>query len=105
MKSVIRQLASACSPALLLSLATTVPAADSAADFVEKGRAFERKFQAREALPLYLAAEKLEPNNCQVLVRIARQYRYLMTDASAKEEKLRLGYVALGYSQRAAAAG
>src|SRR5207253_3151982 len=66
---------------------------------------FERKFQANEALPYYLNAEKLEPKNPQILVRIARQYRYLMTDASAKQEKLRLGYIALDYSTRAAAAG
>ena len=105
MRSLLYHFAFACSPVLLLFLANTLPAADSAEDFVEKGRVFERKFQAKEALPLYLAAEKLEPQNCQVLVRIARQYRYLMTDASAKEEKLRLGHIALDYSHRAAAAG
>src|SRR5207248_8034614 len=73
--------------------------------WVEKGKVFEKKFQATEALPCYLAAEKLEPKNPQILVRIARQYRYLMTDASAKEEKLRFGRLALDYSTRAAAAG
>jgi tetratricopeptide (TPR) repeat protein len=84
--------------------ATASPTA-SADELVERGKAFERKFQANDALPLYLTAEKLEPKNAGILVRIARQYRYLMTDASAKQDKLRLGYVALDYSTRAAAAG
>ncbi|MGH8092925.1 MAG: hypothetical protein ACREIF_05575 [Chthoniobacterales bacterium] len=104
----MRNILHRCAPAvalLSLVLATTVCAGESAEDLVEKGKVFERKFEAREALPLYLEAEKLEPRNCHILVRIARQYRYLMTDAGAKEEKLRLGQLALDYSVRAAAAG
>jgi hypothetical protein len=61
------------------------------------------KLQASEALEYYLPAEKLEPNNVRILVRIARQYRHLMADATASEEKLRLGRIALDYAQRAAA--
>jgi tetratricopeptide (TPR) repeat protein len=94
----------AITPTVLLVLANTVCAV-SADEFVEKGKVFERKFEAKEALRLYLAAEKLEPQNCRILVRIARQYRYLMTDAAVKDEKLRLGHLALDYSVRAAAAG
>jgi tetratricopeptide (TPR) repeat protein len=105
MRSVLNRLVFALTLALLFLLANAVSAAESAEDFVERGKVFERKFQANEALPLYLAAEKLEPQNCHILVRIARQYRYLMTDATAKEEKLRLGHLALDYSTRAAVAG
>jgi tetratricopeptide (TPR) repeat protein len=47
----------------------------------------------------------MEPENPRILVRIARQYRYLMADTAVKEEKLRLGHLALKYSERAAAAG
>lgn len=96
----------------LFALATTAllmvgvgSAAESGDPLVEKGKAFERKFQANDALPLYLSAEKGDPKNPQLLVRIARQYRYLMTDASGNQEKLRLGYLALDYSTRAAACG
>src|SRR5437016_9636772 len=64
-------------------------AAESVDTLVEKGKAFERKFQANDALPLYLLAEKVQPKNPELLVRIARQYRYLMTDASDNQEKLR----------------
>jgi len=80
-------------------------AADSADDLIEKGKVFDRKFQANDALMLYLSAEKTEPKNPDLLVRIARQYRYLMTDASDTQEKLRLGHIALDYSERAAALG
>src|SRR5205809_1679002 len=80
-------------------------AADSADDLIDKGKVFDRKFQANDALMLYLSAEKVEPKNPDLLVRIARQYRYLMTDAADTQEKLRLGHIALDYSERAAACG
>ena len=80
-------------------------AAESADQLIEKGKTFDRKFQANDALLLYLSAEKVEPKNPDLLVRIARQYRYLMTDASDTQEKLRLGHIALDYSERAAACG
>jgi tetratricopeptide (TPR) repeat protein len=101
----VRHFALAVAPTLLFLLVNAVGAADSADDLVAQGKVFEQKFDARDALPLYLAAEKLEPENCHILVRIARQYRYLMSDATAKDEKLRLGRIALDYSVRAAAAG
>lgn len=72
-------------------------------ELVKQGSVFDRRFQADTALKFYLAAEKLEPNDPRVLVRIARQYRYLMVDAAAKEEKLRLGRISLKYAQHAAA--
>ncbi len=101
----VRRFASAVTPTLLFLFVNAVCTAESAEDLVEKGKAFEQKFEAREALPVYLAAEKLEPRNCHILVRIARQYRFLMMDAADKEEKLRLGHLALDYSVQAAAAG
>jgi tetratricopeptide (TPR) repeat protein len=72
---------------------------------MEKGKPFEAKFQPKEALPYYLAAEELDPQDPHILVRIARQYRYLMSDAALTQEKLRLGHIALDYSERAAKAG
>jgi tetratricopeptide (TPR) repeat protein len=87
--------------ALLLTCAAS--RAQSANDLIEKGDVFDLKFQAAEALKDYLPAEKLEPKNVRLLVRIARQYRHLMTDATPREDKLRLGGIALGYAQRAAA--
>src|SRR6476660_7215242 len=103
MKSLIHCLIAVATAALLLVDADS--AAESVDTLIEKGKALERKFQTNDALPLYLSAEKVEPKNPELLVRIARQYRYLMTDASAKTEKLRLGHLALDYSHRAAACG
>jgi hypothetical protein len=75
MRSIFRRLALASTLALLLLVANAVSAAESAEDLVEKGKVYEKKFQAKDALPYYLAAEKLEPLFCHVLVRSARQYR------------------------------
>jgi tetratricopeptide (TPR) repeat protein len=90
---------------LLLFVAGAITHAQSVDQLIAKGRVFEKKFEPNEALEAYLAAEKLEPQNPRILVLIARQYRYLMSDATTTEEKLRLGYIAEDYSKRAAAAG
>ena len=79
------------------------PSPIASAELILKGDAFDRIFKATEALQFYLPAEKLEPKNVRLLVRIARQYRHLMTDSPSVEMKLVLGSVALAYSQRAAA--
>jgi tetratricopeptide (TPR) repeat protein len=77
--------------------------AGAAADLIKNGDAFDVTLQADAALGFYLAAERLEPENAHLLVCIARQYRHLMADATTREEKLRLGGIALQYAQRAAA--
>ncbi len=87
--------------ALLLTCAASL--AQSTTEQIAKGDAFDKRYQAAEALELYLPVEKAEPNNVAVLLRIARQYRHLMTDAPKREDKLRLGAKALDYAQRAAA--
>lgn len=83
-------------------LFTGVMNADTAEALIAKGDVFDKQLKAAEALESYLPAEKLEPKNAQLMVRIARQYRHLMSDASDKNEKLRLGRVSLEYAQRAA---
>ncbi|MDQ2945567.1 MAG: hypothetical protein M3Y27_06435 [Acidobacteriota bacterium] len=89
--------------ALLLTCAPS--RAQSANELIENGDVFALKFQSDEALKDYLAAEKLEPKNVRLLVRISREYRHLMSDASSTEEKLRLGGIAVDYAKRAAALG
>jgi hypothetical protein len=64
--------------------------AGPADELIKKGDDFDVKLQASEALDSYLAAEKLEPRSASLLLRIARQYRHLMVDATTSEEKLRL---------------
>jgi tetratricopeptide (TPR) repeat protein len=77
--------------------------AETIDELISKGDVCDKRLQAGEALKYYLPAEKIEPKNEPLLLRIARQYRHLMADASAREEKLRLGNTALEYAQRAVA--
>jgi len=70
-----------------------------------KGDVLDKQLKASEALLMYLPAVKLDPKNAELMVRISRQYRHLMSDASDKSEKLRLGHVALDYGERAATLG
>jgi len=99
-------------PALLLSAllgvaALSFPSAgigvESADELIRQGDIFYGKLQPAEALTFYLPAEKLEPNNARLLVRIARQYRHLMSDATKREEKVQLGSTAVDYAKRAVA--
>ena len=94
-----------CAAALLLVCPAVRGESPEVGDLILKGDAYDQTFHAAEALQFYLPAEKLEPANVRNLVRIARQYRHLMTDAKKLETKLQLGKNALDYSNRAAAAG
>ncbi|OYW73189.1 MAG: hypothetical protein B7Z37_22490 [Verrucomicrobia bacterium 12-59-8] len=89
--------------ALLITCATSH--AQTATELMHSGDVFDLKFQAADALRYYLPAEKLEPANVALLVRIARQYRHLMSDARTGAEKLRMGGIALDYGKRAAKLG
>ena len=71
MKSRIRHFFAIASAALLF--ARVASAAPSVDELVGKAKAFDRKFQANDALPLYLEAEKMAPKDPDLLVRIARQ--------------------------------
>jgi tetratricopeptide (TPR) repeat protein len=84
-----------------LFLLAGVMRAETADGLIVKGDVFDKQLDAAKALENYLPAEKLEPKNAQLMVCIARQYRHLMSDASDKKEKLRLGYISLEYAQRA----
>jgi tetratricopeptide (TPR) repeat protein len=79
--------------------------AESAEGLMAKGDVLDKQLKAKEALEDYLPAEKLDPKNAELMVRISRQYRHMMSDASDKNEKLRLGHLALDYAERAATLG
>lgn len=84
-----------------LALASAGAAAESAEELIEKGDVFYHQLRPAEALKFYLPAEKLDSNNVRLLVRIARQYRHLMSDAMTVAEKRRLGSTAVNYARRA----
>jgi tetratricopeptide (TPR) repeat protein len=88
-----------------LFLSSVIVQAGPADELIAKGNVYYEKLDAQEALKYYLPAEKLEPENVRLLVRISREYRHLMSDASKTGEKLRLGGIAVDYAKRAAALG
>jgi len=89
--------------ALALALASPAAGAESAEELIQQGDVFYDKLQAAEALKFYLPAEELDSNNVRLLVRIARQYRHLMSDATNAGVKWQLGTTAVDYAQRAVA--
>jgi tetratricopeptide (TPR) repeat protein len=91
------------SAALALVLASMGLRAESAEELIRKGDVFYAKLQATEGLKFYLPAEKLDPNNVRLLVRISREYRHLMSDATNASEKMHLGNTAVNYAERAVA--
>jgi tetratricopeptide (TPR) repeat protein len=86
----------------VLCLSGLAARAQNADALITKGDQFDKRLQPKEALENYLPANKLEPDNVDLLVRIARQYRHLMADTSSKQEKLRLGNISLEFADRAA---
>jgi tetratricopeptide (TPR) repeat protein len=71
------------------------------AELVKQGDVYDAQFKPDAALQYYLPAEKLEPNNAALLVKIARQYVYRMADQTSKTDQLKTGRTALAYAERA----
>lgn len=71
---------------------------------IAKGDALEEQLKNKEALVVYLEADKISPNNSVVLQRISKQYGQMMADTSNKGEQKRLGELALDYALRSKAA-
>jgi tetratricopeptide (TPR) repeat protein len=94
-----------CLAVAALFLLNAIVQAGPADELVAKGNVYYEKRDAQEALKYYLPAEKLEPENVRLLVRISREYRHLMSDAPKTEEKIRLGGIAVDYAKRAAVLG
>jgi tetratricopeptide (TPR) repeat protein len=89
--------------ALLLPMTPAALHSEPADELIAKGDSYYARLMAADALKYYLPAEKLEPNNVHLLVRISREYRHLMSDAAQPEQKLSFGSTAVNYAKRAAA--
>jgi len=93
-----------------LSLAWLVLAAPAAfadsevARLMELGLAQDASLDTAHALQTFLQAEKLAPDDANVLYRIAREYALSMNDTASKEEQRARGEQALAYAKRALAA-
>lgn len=93
-------------PAVLacLSLSVCIGADAGVAELIKKGDALDAQLKTKAALETFLEAEKLAPNNAELLRRIAKEYDESMVDVSSKEEKKRLAELGLTYAKRAVAA-
>jgi tetratricopeptide (TPR) repeat protein len=89
-----------CLLGLLLSASGLV--ASDYQTLVAKGDALDVQFKAKEALEYYLPAEKLRPDDAELLVKIARQYIYLMGELTVVADRIASGKKGLEYSERAA---
>jgi len=88
--------------ASLLLLGSAAAQAETAVELITKGDAADKSFNPALALKSYLVAEKLDPNDVELLLSIARQYRHLMCDVGNESDKLKYGNLSLAYANRAA---
>lgn len=70
---------------------------------IQKGDVFDRKIEPTAALSFYLPAEKLDPGNVSLLLKIARQYRHEAAEVASVKEKIRLSEIGKNYALRAVA--
>lgn len=87
-----------------LFIAAHALAQEDFGSLLKRGDQLDGQLKTKEALAVYLEAEKLEPNNAELLHRIAKQYGESQNDVPTKDEKLSIGMTALDYSKRAVAA-
>jgi tetratricopeptide (TPR) repeat protein len=86
----------------LLTLIALGAHAQTASELIAQGDALDAKLRSEDALPLYLKAEKLQPDDADLLIKIAKQYGESMTGMKDEDAQLKAGETALAYSQRAA---
>jgi tetratricopeptide (TPR) repeat protein len=72
-------------------------------ELVAKGDALDAQLNTAEALAIYLDAEKLNPDNAELLIKIAKQHGESMVDLKSEAAQLAAGQQALGYARRALA--
>ncbi len=90
--------------ALLFLLLAAGARAEFPAALVRQGDALDEKNRNIEALGVYLQADAAQPNDAEILRRIAKQYSQQMTGESATPQNRELGRKALDYAKRAKAA-
>ena len=88
---------------LLIALLCTLPAVAGFDELVKNGDVHDARFEFDKALEFYLPAEKLQPENTRLLVRISRQYALRMNDLPNKEDKVASCRKGLAYAERAVA--
>lgn len=90
--------------AVFLLATLALARAQTAEDLIRQGDVRDGQNQNQEALVLFLQADTIQPNDAEILRRIAKQYDQLAVIASSKAEKKSLNQRALEQAQRAVAA-
>ncbi len=94
--------ATAAATALFLALTVAVTGwAATPEELIQQGDKYDASYDAEEALKYYLPAEQAQPQNASLLVKIARQYVYRMSDMPDKASQIASGRKALTYAERA----
>jgi tetratricopeptide (TPR) repeat protein len=87
---------------LLLALGFALSAqAQSAGDLVRAGDALDAKHRNQEAVAIYLKAAAIQPDDAEILRRIAKQYSQQVVSESRSPENRELARKAVDYAQRA----
>jgi tetratricopeptide (TPR) repeat protein len=87
----------------ILAFVVSLAHAETAGSLIAQGDAFDVRLQTADALAVYLKAEKLEPANAELLVKIAKQYGESMVTLTKADDKRRIGGIAVDYAKRAVA--
>ncbi len=87
----------------LMVLCGALPALANFSDLMKSGDVHDANSQFDEALKYYLPAEKLEPTNADLLVKISPQYALRMNDLPKDADKIASVRKALAYAERAVA--
>lgn len=93
---------------ITLGLLTLVPlslarAAIDPTPLVQAAREAEARLDSRQALELFLEADRVKPGDATILQKIAQQYSDLIVDLPDDAEKKRYAQIALDFAQRAVA--
>lgn len=86
-----------------IALCTILPCTADFAELMKSGDVHDAKNESAEALKYYLPAEKLEPKNIDLLVKLSRQYALRISDLPDKADKVASIRTALAYAERALA--
>ncbi len=86
---------------LLAGVGSSRAEASSAHVRVRQGDKLDRQRKTGEALEQYLAAERLQPGNVAILLKIVKQYADMINDVHTPEEQRPLAQKSLEYAKRA----
>jgi tetratricopeptide (TPR) repeat protein len=91
-------------PLLLFVVAAQNVQCADVTELIRKGDALDAINDNRNALPIFLEADKADPNNAEILRRIAKQYAELVVDAKSKAEQKSFAEQSVEYGKRAVSA-